>query len=78
MGAFIGASRYACSEDRQGYHNGHKEVKRHTKAVGALVRFFVYWCRWQLIPIKWLDRNYVSWDNMEHDEEAEEELTENF
>lgn len=27
---------------------------------------------------KWLDRKYVSWENLEHDKEVEEEFTENF
>jgi len=27
---------------------------------------------------KWLDRKYVSWENMEHDNEVEEEFTEKF
>ena len=59
-----------------------KEVKRRTKVVGAfpgnnsVLRL--------LVPLavdtnaKWLDRKYVSWDNLVKSEEAEEEFTENF
>lgn len=59
-----------------------KEVKRRTKVVGAFpgegsaLRL--------LVPLavdtnaKWLDRKYVSWENMEHDIDVEEEFTENF
>ena len=59
-----------------------KEVKRRTKVVGAfpsegsVLRL--------LVPLavdtnaKWLDRKYVSWENLEHDSEVEEEFTENF
>jgi len=59
-----------------------KEVKRRTKVVGAfpsegsVLRL--------LVPLavdtnaKWLDRKYVSWENLEHDIEVEEEFTENF
>jgi len=59
-----------------------KEVKRRTKVVGAfpgdnsVLRL--------LVPLavdtnaKWLDRKYVSWDNLVQSEEAEEEFTENF
>jgi putative transposase len=59
-----------------------KKVKRRTKVVGAfpsdnsVLRL--------LVPLavetnaKWLDRKYVSWDNLVQSEEAEEELTENF
>lgn len=59
-----------------------KEVKRRTKVVGAFpsegsaLRL--------LVPLavdtnaKWLDRKYVSWENLEHDNEVEEEFTENF
>jgi transposase-like protein len=59
-----------------------KEVKRRTKVVGAfpgdnsILRL--------LAPLavdtnaKWLDRKYVSWDNLVQSEEAEEEFTENF
>ena len=59
-----------------------KEVKRRTKVVGAfpgdnsVLRL--------LVPLavetnaKWLDRKYVSWDNLVQSKEAEEEFTENF
>lgn len=59
-----------------------KEVKRRTKVVGAfpgdnsVLRL--------LVPLavdtnaKWLDRKYVSWDNLVQSESAEEEFTENF
>lgn len=59
-----------------------KEVKRRTKVVGAFpsegsaLRL--------LVPLavdtnaKWLDRKYVSWENLEHDSLVEEEFTENF
>lgn len=59
-----------------------KEVKRRTKVVGAFpsegsaLRL--------LVPLavdtnaKWLDRKYVSWENLEHDNEVDEEFTENF
>ena len=59
-----------------------KEVKRRTKVVGAfpsdnsVLRL--------LVPLavdtnaKWLDRKYVSWDNLVQSENAEEEFTENF
>ncbi|MBA1419908.1 MAG: IS256 family transposase [Epsilonproteobacteria bacterium] len=59
-----------------------KEVKRRTKVVGAfpgdnsVLRL--------LVPLavdtnaKWLDRKYVSWDNLVQSDEAEEEFTENF
>ncbi len=59
-----------------------KEVKRRTKVVGAFpsegsaLRL--------LVPLvvdtnaKWLDRKYVSWENLEHDNDVEEEFTENF
>ena len=59
-----------------------KEVKRRTKVVGAfpsegsVLRL--------LIPLavdtnaKWMDRKYVSWEDLEHDCEVEEEFTENF
>ncbi len=59
-----------------------KEVKRRTKVVGAfpsegsVLRL--------LVPLavdtnaKWMDRKYVSWENLEHDCEVEEEFTENF
>ena len=59
-----------------------KEVKRRTRVVGAfpgdnsVLRL--------LVPLavdtnaKWLDRKYVSWDNLVQSEEAEEEFTENF
>ena len=59
-----------------------KEVKRRTKVVGAfpsegsVLRL--------LVPLavdtnaKWLDRKYVSWENLEHDIEVEEEFTEKF
>ena len=59
-----------------------KEVKRRTKVVGAFpgegsaLRL--------LVPLavdtnaKWLDRKYISWENMEHDIDVEEEFTENF
>lgn len=59
-----------------------KEVKRRTKVVGAfpgdnsVLRL--------LVPLavdtnaKWLDRKYVSWDNLVQSEEAEEEFTEIF
>lgn len=59
-----------------------KEVKRRTKVVGAfpgdnsVLRL--------LVPLavdtnaKWLDRKYVSWDNVVQSEIAEQEFTENF
>jgi len=59
-----------------------KEVKRRTRVVGAfpsegsVLRL--------LVPLavdtnaKWLDRKYVSWENLEHDKEVDEEFTENF
>ena len=59
-----------------------KEVKRRTKVIGAFpsegsaLRL--------LVPLavdtnaKWMDRKYVSWENLEHDCEVEEEFTENF
>jgi putative transposase len=59
-----------------------KEVKRRTKVVGAFpsegsaLRL--------LVPLavdtnaKWLDRKYVSWENLEHNNDVEEEFTENF
>jgi len=59
-----------------------KEVKRPTKVVGAfpnegsVLRL--------LVPLaidtnaKWLDRKYVSWENLEHSEVVDEEFTENF
>jgi putative transposase len=59
-----------------------KEVKRRTKVVGAfpsegsVLRL--------LVPLavdtnaKWLDRKYVSWEDLEHDCEVDEEFTENF
>jgi putative transposase len=59
-----------------------KEVKRRTKVVGAfpcdgsVLRL--------LVPLavdtnaKWLDRKYVSWENLEHDVDVEEEFTEKF
>ncbi|WP_457745506.1 IS256 family transposase [Sulfurimonas sp.] len=59
-----------------------KEVKRRTKVTGAfpsegsLLRL--------LVPLavdtnaKWMDRKYVSWENLEHDCEVDEEFTENF
>jgi len=59
-----------------------KEVKRRTKVVGAfpsdnsVLRL--------LVPLavdtnaKWLDRKYVSWDNLVQSENAEDEFTENF
>ncbi len=59
-----------------------KEVKRRTKVIGAfpaensILRL--------LVPLavstnaKWLDRKYVSWNNLVQSEEAEEEFTENF
>ncbi|BAF72884.1 IS256 family transposase [Sulfurovum sp. NBC37-1] len=59
-----------------------KEVKRRTKVVGAfpgdnsVLRL--------LVPLavdtnaKWLDRKYVSWNNLVQSDEAEEEFTENF
>jgi len=57
-----------------------KEVKRRTKVVGAfpsegsVLRL--------LVPLavdtnaKWLDRKYVSWENLEHDCDVEDEFTE--
>ncbi|BBG65164.1 mobile element protein [Hydrogenimonas sp.] len=57
-----------------------KEVKRRTKVVGAfpceesVLRL--------LVPLavdtnaKWLDRKYVSWENLEHDENVDDEFTE--
>jgi transposase-like protein len=59
-----------------------KEVKRRTKVVGAfpsigsVLRL--------LVPLaidtnaKWMDRKYVSWEDLEHDYEVDEEFTENF
>ncbi len=59
-----------------------KEVKRRTKVVGAfpnensVLRL--------LVPLavdtnaKWLDRKYLSWDNLVQSENAEEEFTEDF
>ena len=59
-----------------------REVKRRTKVVGAfpcdgsVLRL--------LVPLavetnaKWLDRKYVSWDDLEHSNMAEEVFTENF
>lgn len=59
-----------------------KEVKRRTKVAGAfpcdgsVLRL--------LVPLavdtnaKWLDRKYVSWENLEHDIDVEEEFTEKF
>ena len=59
-----------------------KEVKRRTKVIGAfpgdnsVLRL--------LVPLavdnnaKWLDRKYVSWDNLVQYEQAEKEFTENF
>jgi len=59
-----------------------KEVKRRTKVVGAfpsegsVLRL--------LVPLavdtnaKWMDRKYVSWEDLEHDCEVDEEFTENF
>ena len=58
-----------------------KEVKRRTKVVGAfpsegsVLRL--------LVPLavdtnaKWMDRKYISWENLEHDLTVEEEFTEN-
>ena len=58
-----------------------KEVKRRTKVVGAfpsegsVLRL--------LVPLavdtnaKWMDRKYVSWENLEHDCKVDEEFTEN-
>jgi len=59
-----------------------KEVKRRTKVIGAfpsegsVLRL--------LIPLavdtnaKWMDRKYVSWEDLEHDCDVDEEFTENF
>ena len=59
-----------------------KEIKRRTKVVGAfpsegsVLRL--------LVPLavdtnaKWMDRKYVSWENLTHACEVEEEFTENF
>jgi len=59
-----------------------KEVKRRTKVVGAfpsegsVLRL--------LVPLaidtnaKWMDRKYVSWEDLEHDCVVDEEFTENF
>ena len=59
-----------------------KEVKRRTKVVGAfpsegsVLRL--------LVPLavdtnaKWLERKYVSWEDLEHESEVDEEFTENF
>ena len=59
-----------------------KEIKRRTKVVGAfpsegsVLRL--------LVPLavdtnaKWMDRKYVSWENLTHDCQVEEEFTENF
>jgi transposase-like protein len=59
-----------------------KEVKRRTKVIGAfpsegsVLRL--------LVPLaidtnaKWMDRKYVSWENLEHKSEVEEEFTEIF
>ena len=59
-----------------------KEVKRRTKVVGAFPRDNSVLRL--LVPLavetnaKWLDRKYVSWDNLVQSENAEEEFTENF
>lgn len=59
-----------------------KEVKRRTKVVGAflsegsVLRL--------LAPLvvdtnaKWMSKKYVSWENLEHDSEVDEEFTESF
>jgi len=59
-----------------------KEIKRRTKVIGAfpnensILRL--------LIPLaldtnaKWNDRKYLSWENLTHNENADEEFTENF
>jgi len=59
-----------------------KEVKRRTKVIGAfpsegsVLRL--------LVPLavdtnaKWMDRKYVSWEDLEHDCDVDEEFTENF
>ena len=59
-----------------------KEVKRRTKVIGAfpsensVLRL--------LVPLavdtnaKWLDRRYVSWEDLKHTGGAEEEFTENY
>jgi len=59
-----------------------KEVKRRTKVVGAFPsKGSVFRL---LIPLavdtnaKWMDRKYVSWEDLEHDCEVDEEFTENF
>lgn len=59
-----------------------KEVKRRTKVVGAfpsegsVLRLLV------LLAVdtnaKWLDRKYVSWEDLEQTNEVDEEFTENF
>jgi len=59
-----------------------KEVKRRTKVVGAFP------CDGSVLRLlvtlavdtnaKWLDRKYVSWENLEHDEGVDEEFTEKF
>lgn len=59
-----------------------KEIKRRTRVVGAFPRDNSVLRL--LVPLavdtnaKWLDRKYVSWDNLVQSEEAEEEFTENF
>ena len=59
-----------------------KEIKRRTKVVGAfpnagsVLRL--------LVPLavdtnaKWLDRKYVSWEDLEQENEVDDEFTENF
>ncbi len=59
-----------------------KEVKRRTKVVGAFPS--VGSVLRLLVPLaidtnaKWMDRKYVSWEDLEHDNEVDEEFTENF
>ncbi len=59
-----------------------KEVKRRTKVVGAFPSDNSVLSL--LVPLavdtnaKWLDRKYVSWDNLVQSENAEKEFTENF
>jgi len=59
-----------------------KEVKRRTKVIGAFPSDNSVLCL--LVPLavdtnaKWLDRKYVSWDNLVQSENAEEEFTESF
>jgi transposase-like protein len=59
-----------------------KEVKRRTKVVGAFPN--VGSVLRLLVPLavdtnaKWLDRKYVSWENLEHNQNVDDEFTEIF